>query len=318
MSEPTLLYLSFNGAIQTADADHQLSSAIEALADPRIVEANHVAYDVEPYFIVNGLPVADTSLGIDCSGGAEIGLLSALGAYPYPYTVDLGANSRWLPLDGTFDDGQDWAPFQGSEPIRLDADSSSPTLDSSYEYLLGKQFATGVAMTMDGGDYFLTDQLNWGATSVTVVLVAVLHTPQLDSYGLLETYPADGVDPNRPYVGLRYTRDGEVQVHVQGLQTTRQTSSGQLRTGQPIVVALQIVAPSVVNVAVVDRSLTHWTTSLVGPHPYDARMYVGRAPGGELGAAVMDILEVGYWTDLDVPGMLALVNRLDALYGVSR
>jgi hypothetical protein len=247
-----------------------------------------------------------------------MGALSALGTYPVPYTVDLAAAARWLPLDGTMDDGQDWAPFQGRTPIRLNADGTTPSLDDAYEYLLGRQFATGVAMRLDGGDYFITDELPWGASSVTVALVAVLHAPQLDSYGLIETYPADGVDPNRAYVGVRYTRDGEVATHIAGLANTRQTSSGGLRTGQPIVVALRIAPPSTADVAVVDRSLTHWTTTLPGPHPYDARCYIGRAPGGELGAAVMEILEVGFWTGLDTAGMLAVVNTLDGLYGVSR
>jgi len=315
----TLNYLTFPDLVQTSEANKQLARAQVILANPDIVDLEHIGYDVESYFIVDGLPVADTQLGIAATCVVESGDLAGEGAYPFPFTVDTGADARWLALDGTFPDGQLWAPYSGSAGIRLDADGTSPVMVDDYEYLLGKQFANGPAFVMSDGDYFFTDELRWGATSVTVAIVAVLDFPMLDSYGLLETYPPDSVDPDRPFVSLRYTRAGAVQTHILGLQAVRQTASQAVRTGQPVIAALQVIPDSFdVNVVIVDRTLTSWTTKLTGPHPYDARMLVGRSPGIELGTAEMALLEVDYWTDLDYPAMLAKVNVLDRLYGVSR
>ena len=166
VSEPTLALPDLPGHHCQNDRGRRTCwrAAQQSLADPRIVDANHLAYDVESYYVANGLPVADTALGIDASVGAESGDLAALGAYPVPYTVDLGATSRWLPLDGTFDDGQDWAPFQGSRRDPAERRRHLPGAGRRLRVPAGRPSSpAGSAMRLDGGDYFLTDELAWGA-----------------------------------------------------------------------------------------------------------------------------------------------------------
>jgi hypothetical protein len=319
VSEPT--YVSVPDVFMTSDASLRLQQKAAVSPDARIVPTQHVAYDVESYYVAGGQPVADTALGIDAGAVVEIGGFSAQGAFEAPWTDDvvsvLAPQSRWLPLEGTFDDGMTWVAHAGDERIDLDSDGTDPELDTAFSYLRGRAFTNGSAMRLDAGDYLLTDGARWAAESVAVAMVVVLRTPMQDTYGVLETYDRDGVDPNRAFVGLRYTSDGVLEVHSRGRLGSIQTTSQGARPNQPIIVAFALSQPAQLDVVVADRAVTRKTLSLGDTHPYDARLYVGRSPGATLGAASMDIIELDYWLGLTGDELLEKVHVLDRLYGVT-
>lgn len=281
-----------------------------------LVPMNHVAYDVEPYYVANGLPVADTALGIEVGVDYDLGDMTSEAAYGRPWDTDTGATSRWLPLPGTFDDGQTWTPVSGSEPLSLSASGTDPELDLDYEYVRGTDLVGGTALRLDAGDFLITDGARWAADSVSVAMVAVLHAPRVTSYGLLETYSDR---PGQATVSLRYAADGVVQTTCLGLLSGRQTSNAAVRDGQPVIIAFTLSAPDRLEVVLVDRTVSRWSTRLGGMHPYDARLYVGTAPSSDAlsGAASIDILELDYWLGLGPDELLEKVSLLDGLYGVT-
>ena len=340
MSEPS--YVSVPDVFMTSDASLTLQQKAPASLDARIVPAHHIAYDVEAYWIAEGQPVADTALGIDCTVEVETGDMAADGSFEKPWSVEvteaLAPQSRWLPLEGTFDTGVTWEAFAGDDRVDLVTEGTDAVLDTEFAYARGRRFVNGQAMRLDDGDYFFTDGARWSSDQVACAMVVVLRTPMVDAYGLFETYDRDGLDPDRAFVGVRYTTDGVVQAHSRGLLGEIQTSSQGARTGQPIIVAfslsqtltwqyvtipgrLSVPRQSVnsqLDVIVADRTVTRLPPINLGaPHPFDARLFVGRAPGKTMGAASMDILEVDYWTDLDGDGLMEKVHILDRLYGVT-
>jgi hypothetical protein len=304
-----VLYLESRVHLQV---EHQLET------DVRVKPFWSVTYDVEDYHVVDGLPVADTALGIGVPVEATVYAMSA-SMTPGEIFSEGPPNvvSRWLPVDGTYDDPTQWSAAVGSRRLPLYTDNTTPVLDTSYDYVRDGFSVPGAAMRLAGEDYFITDGLAWAASSFAVVVVAVLKTPLDDVYGVLETFPQSGADPDRPFVSLRYSADGAVTTHSLGPQNTRQTTSQGLRTGQPIIVGFMLALPKLLTTVIVDRHLTATDIQLADAHPQDAQLYVGRSPVLAQGGASMDILEVDYFENLTRAELLNAVSVLDGLYGVS-
>ena len=249
--------------------------------------------------------------------GVVVGDLDDLGRFPDPWEADTGAGSRWLPLGGTYVGGAVWSPYRGTERVRLVSEAGSPVMDETYSYERGRAVVPGRAMLLRDGAHFWTDDARWVSNDVTVLMVAVLHRPDMDWYGLLETSSStsDATDPG--YVGMRYRADGQVEVFVGDAISGRPVPCGSVRLGQPVIVGFSLsVAERTLRTVVVD-SEAHWEShALTATHPYDARLYVGRSPAAELASANMDVLEVDYWAG-PVANVREKVALLNSIYGVS-
>jgi len=313
----TAIYLDFSESVITSSATLSLDATAGHPFEQSLIPLNSATYDVEPYYVVDGLPRADEPLGVLVGVEAAAADLSASGAFPDPWDVDLKVSARWLPLAGTFDDQTTWGAMDGDEPFDLICDGSTPVLDTDFSYVRGQDFVPGGAMRLDGTDHFFTDGARWSAQSVTVLMVVVLRPPQFEVYGLLETASPDGSTDGAPYLSMRYTAAGEIQTACQGLLDTRQTSVGLARAGQPIVVGFGLYPDRTLRTVVIDRRFYGIERRLAGERPYDARLFIGRSPGLQLGVADMDILDICYWTDEPKEHIGARAQQLDSIYGVS-
>ena len=211
--------------------------------------------------------------------------------------------------------------FQIRPPTLMSFDSSpgvNPVLLPKYSYYRNGGYVRNAAVSMRRGAHMWTDEVNWNAPEVTVIVVAVVHEPVAEWFGLLET-EAPNLQGLDPFFGIRLHRSGTMNLWADSVIASVDVRMGVSRPAQPIVFGLNIdMVNNTLSMLSADREVKVQTATL--PHRYDnrSRLWLGRSPFGQDGAAAIDVLDVGYWERRFGPGDLAaLLGDYDRMYGVT-
>lgn len=203
--------------------------------------------------------------------------------------------------------------------ISLDsAPGVNPRFDSKYAYYRDGGYVRSGAVSMYRGRHMWCDEVNWNAAEVTWIVVAVLHEPMAEWFGVLET-EAPNTSGLEPFFGIRFHRTGVLNLWADSVLASTPLQSGITRPAQPVIIGLNIdMANNTVAMLSADTTVRVQSTGL--PRRYDnrSRLWLGRSPFGADAAASMDILEVGYWEGKFGSGDLySLVSQYDRMYGVT-
>jgi hypothetical protein len=195
---------------------------------------------------------------------------------------------------------------------------AAPAWSPSYAYYRDGGRVRSGAVSMDKGSYLFTDDIVWGDQEVTVIAVVVLRAPDDQWYGILET-ASPLQSALTPYFGLRYSRDGFLALHSDGVLASIPLVAGSARPAQPVVVGFNInISSQEITLMAIDDKVTIQRTVLSERVDFDSRLYVGRSPLGQQANANMDVLEVAYFTTQFGQGDLAgLMAQYDRMYGVT-
>lgn len=211
--------------------------------------------------------------------------------------------------------------FQVRPPTSMSFDSSpgvSPVLLPNYSVYRAGGYVRNAAVSMRRGAHMWTDEVNWNAQEVTVIVVAVVHEPTAEWFGLLETEAPNqqGLDP---FFGIRLHRSGTMNLWADSVIASADVRMGVTRPAQPIVFGLNIdMVDNTFSMLSADRVVKVQTADL--PHRYDnrSRLWLGRSPFGQDASAAIDVLDVGYWERRFGPGDLyGLLADYDRIYGVT-
>lgn len=211
--------------------------------------------------------------------------------------------------------------FQIRPATQMSFDSSpgvNPVLLPSYGYYRAGGYVRNAAVSMRRGAHMWTDEVNWNAEEVTVIVVAVVHEPKAEWFGLLET-EAPNLQGLDPFFGIRLHRSGTMNLWADSVIASVDVRMGVTRPAQPIVFGLNIdMVNNTFSMLSADRVVKVQTADL--PHRYDnrSRLWLGRSPFGQDAAASIDVLDVGYWERRLGPGDLyGLLGDYDRIYGVT-
>lgn len=195
---------------------------------------------------------------------------------------------------------------------------SRPVLRTKYDYWRTGGLIRNGAVTIEGGQHYYTDDVNWSSSDVTVVVVAVLRDPVDEWYGVLETTSSDEQALDDP-LGVRYSRTGVVSLWADQVLASIDLSTGYVRQAQPVVIALNVdMATATATLLTLDTELRKATVSLPYRVNPGSRLLLGRSPLGPQASAVMDVLEVAYFDTSMGPNDLArMMAGYDRIYGVS-
>jgi hypothetical protein len=195
---------------------------------------------------------------------------------------------------------------------------TNPQYRPRYTNYRDGAFVRNASVSMSGGRHMWCDDINWNAQEVTVFVVATLHEPAGEWFGVLET-EAPNLQGLDPFFGIRYHKSGMLALWADSMLLSTPLSSGMARPAQPVIIGLNIdMANNTVTMLSADSGVKALTTSL--PRRYDnrSRLWLGRSPQGQNATASMDILEVSYWERRFGPGDLAAVmGEYDRMYGVT-
>ena len=194
----------------------------------------------------------------------------------------------------------------------------NPQFQPRYSYYRDGGYVRNGAMTLRRGRHMWCDEVNWNAEEVTFVMVAVLHEPQAEWCGIIET-EAPNLQGLDPFFGIRYHRSGVLNLWADSVLASTPLVSGVVRPTQPVIIGLNIdMSNNTVSMLSADETIKVQQSSL--PHRYDnrSRMWLGRSPFGEDATSQIDILEVGYWERRFGQGDLyQLISEYDRIYGVT-
>ena len=195
---------------------------------------------------------------------------------------------------------------------------TNPQLKPKYSYYRSGGFVRNPSVSMFKGRHMYCDDVNWNAQEVTVFMVATLHEPVSDWFGVLET-EAPNLQGLDPFFGVRYHRSGLLALWADSMLLSTPLQSGMTRPTQPVVIGLNIdMVNNTVTMLSADSEVKMQTTSL--PRRYDnrSRLWVGRSPFGKDATASMDVLEVSYWEQRFGPGdLMNVLGEYDRMYGVT-
>lgn len=195
---------------------------------------------------------------------------------------------------------------------------TNPQYKPRYSYYRSGGYVRNASVSMFKGRHMWCDQINWNAQEVTVFMVATLHEPMADWFGLLET-EAPNVQGLEPFFGIRYHKSGLLALWADSMLLSTPLSSGMARPTQPVVIGLNIdMVNNTVTMLSADSEVKMQTTAL--PRRYDnrSRLWIGRSPFGPDATASMDVLEVSYWEQRFGPGdLMGLLGEYDRMYGVT-
>lgn len=211
--------------------------------------------------------------------------------------------------------------FRVRPVTQMSFDSSpgvNPVLLPRYAYWRAGSYVRSPAVSMRRGAHMWTDEVNWNAQEVTVIVVAVVHPPAGEWFGLLET-EAPNLQGLDPFFGVRFHRSGALCLWADAVLASTDVSAGVTRPDQPIAFGMNIdMVNNTIALLSVDEVVRVQTTAL--PRRYDnrSRLWLGRSPFGRDAAAAIDVLDVGYWerqfTESELRGLLAGYDRM---YGVT-
>jgi hypothetical protein len=278
--------------------------------------ALHGSPTVEPYYVRNGLPVAHSDLGVDARITATLGTFAVGSAWPAPISIDLGADYRWLPDDAHYTAGT-WSSSVGTHSLGPTGAENADIL-TDRGYIRGDVLINAPVMKLGPDESFRSDGLDWNA--LTVMIVAVMNTPDENYYGVLGSGNADNAaHSGTPYVDLRYTSSGQLITVSRTELASFQTVTGIVRAGQPIIMGLSLDgAAKTVTTVLCDRNPAYQVDHLTGTHPGTATLYIGNIPGDEAVGANMDLLDVLVWNRaLNGDELDTAVHLLDKIYGVT-
>jgi hypothetical protein len=195
---------------------------------------------------------------------------------------------------------------------------TNPQYRPRYSYYRDGGFVRNASVSLFGGRHMWCDDIDWNAQEVTVFVVATLHEPAGEWFGVLETQ-APNVQGLDPFFGIRYHKSGVLALWADSMLLSTPLSSGMARPAQPVIIGLNIdMTNNTVTMLSADSGVKAQTTSL--PRRYDnrSRLWLGRSPQGQNATASMDVLEVSYWERRFGPGDLAaVVGEYDRMYGVT-
>ena len=318
--------------------------------------ANLAEYSIDPYFVVSGLPVGDSDLGVAVDVDVYAGDLVVEEVYPDPTTVSLSKATRWLPSTGSYVTGSwvsysseslSWALLRysdlkqltytevasmnyddlvtpgsvdGSAVILSGVYGQAPVLSETYKYWRAGGYVSGSALTFKDGQYLYTDTFPWTTDEFTVMMTAVLHNPADEWYGLFEATDKTPILDSQPHVGLRMSASGEIGLFVgDSVQSMLPIQAGISRPGQPVLVGMQVSQVNMsARVFVLDSQLAFQDVMLDNPQPFDARLLVGRSGSANVGTAQMELLELDiYPAALTNWELRRNIGVLDRVYGIS-
>ena len=195
---------------------------------------------------------------------------------------------------------------------------TNPKYKPRYSYYRDGGYVRNASVSMYGGRHMWCDDINWNAKEVTIFLVATLHEPVSDWFGVMET-EAPNLQGLDPFFGIRYHKSGMLALWADAMLMSTPLTSGMARPTQPVIIGLNIdMVNNTVTMLSADSEAKMQTTSL--PRRYDnrSRLWLGRSPFGQDATASMDILEVSYWEQQFGPGdLMAVMGELDRMYGVT-
>jgi len=313
------LALSPAKSVSTATADLCLSPGLTWT--PAIIPLHLLGYDVEPYHVVAGYPMAESD------GGAvvvlDVGLNghATLPTFPAPLEVDTGADARWLPTTDSYTSAG-WTDVGGGAQL-LPPDAGSPQLLLGASYWRAGGYVDSPMVSIDDGEWLQVDSPGWSATQLCMIVVAVLRPPTGDWYGVIESGdsgPDTVLDAaTTPYLGLRYTGDGVLALHASTRLGAIRLDGGHAGAPRPVIVGLAAdLGAGTVRMIALDRTARLVGARLLSAHPLDAALYVGRCPSGQDTTASMEILEIDYWSAAaDDHELLTRAANLDRIYGVT-
>jgi hypothetical protein len=195
---------------------------------------------------------------------------------------------------------------------------AAPAFRPRFDYWRAGSMIRNGSISMDGGQYFWTDDIPWASPEVTVVVAAVLRQPKGEWYSILETaHPLTSVLDYS--FSLRYSRSGTLALWSDQVLATMDLATGFARPAQPVIVGFNLdMVNNTCTLMSVDTGVQVVTVNL--PQRIDpvSRLFLGRSPLGQQANAVMDVLEVGYSDQQYGPGQInKLLAAYDRMYGVS-
>ena len=290
---------------------------------PNIIPARFSTWTVESYHVFRGYPAADTDKG--CIVSVDCGVTGWSNPLP-PAREDiaLGETARWLPLEGS-SDGAVWSPHSGTSRIKLYSDEGmGPVLRTDFDYMRGDLFENSTSMNFQDGEFFYTQDVNFSDLAVSFAMVLLPRVPMDEEYPLIETGPNYEDARNGTWAGdgeflhIGYTTRGFLNIQIgSDVVNSIQTATGSLRPSKPLIVGFLLsTKDKTLNVGVIDSSM-HFSSHYIN-HPFGGQVWIGRSPEGTSEDAVMDVLDVVYWSgDMSRADFEAALNKLDLLYGVS-
>ena len=339
-------------------ADAALSTEPSVLPDERVVPLETNGFTIPDWYPAAGMPAAVTGMVVESQATATVGALRGLPTYPDPKDVMLPSSLRWIPTDATLDPlNTQWAPYLKTTPTSegltvwqlsektvaqaapftvnelafgefiilpntrdylYSSAGVNPSYLGEYTYWRGGGYVRSPSLAFRDGDHMWSDAVNWNASEITVLAVAVLHRPSSGWYGVLET-EATSEDGVAAFFGLRYETGGSIVLWAGSELLRIPLDTGLTRPSQPVVIGFNIdMLSNTCSLLSVDTVAKVQTTAL--PNRYDnrSRLWIGRSPHGKQAAANMDLLEYSTFDyRLEEGQLAALLGIYDQMYGVS-
>lgn len=205
-----------------------------------------------------------------------------------------------------------------SDFILQTATGSTPMLREKFGYWRAGGRVRSQSISMERGQYYWTDDINWSSPEVTVIVVAVLRDPMNEWYSILETASPDSTVLADSF-SLRYTRTGSLVLWSDQVLASMSLVTGTSRPAQPVVMGFNLdMVNNTATLLAVDAEVQQTTVLLPQRIDPTSRLWLGNSPIGDQASAVMDVLEVAYFDQQYSAGALnKLLAVYDRMYGVT-
>ena len=307
-------YLSGAPARVSIRSDARLAAMAPAAAEEIDILTTNV--DLLEYWIdERGVPQGYPPFGAILRVVGGTGVPQYSDVPPQAADVDLGADARWLPTDGSFTPDGTWTAQIGGMQL-ISPGGDVPYLDTGYSHAVrGGDEVSHNAVVIDGDSWMQLDADALTAGAFTLILVAVFH-PNFEGpdYAIVESSTTDEDGEAVADWGLRY--EGGIL----------RLNAGTVRAQHPLVfpqgrAVFIAIAMDQVQAKLVVASKTKTTSafSTSGINVFDLSLYLGRGGGSLVNneTAQMDVLEASFYgTSLGFDEIAGKLHLLDAVYGI--
>lgn len=287
-----------------------------------LVMAKSARFDVEPYFVVEGYPMALDGYGSKLTVSASIGINTTNQTKPKFYDIDMESDSRWVAVPDTYADGLNWYPYSGRYRIPMIANPvNNPALVSDHVRQFGNSFYESYAMIFSDGDHFSINK-PFAQNYLTVIMSCILNPPGDEWYGVISSGSQDALNTDESAnISLRYYKNGTLELHFINTLTTLNVTTLEVGSLKPIIVGLSVsIAEKTAKLLVIDASGNQHieTVTLSDFQPSDADLFIGSSPSrNSTKAAEMDVFEINqYVQELDNQEIAEFMSKLGQIYGV--
>lgn len=286
-----------------------------------LVQAKSAGYTIEPYGVINGVPVAASVCPVSLAPRVEVSGYESGGPSPLdPNELDLDADARYVPSLESFD-GLTWAPTYGYLSHRLNS-TGSPVVylgQDAYAVEIQDDWYPLAVLDLDDGAYLTTGLLPTSSDLMSVAMVACIHPS--DEYGRAGVMGFGSTTEGALNVAVFLTEDDEIELRINAKTVARLALTGSY-TGRliPFMLGLDAGARKVkleVGLQSGVKTLTGQIPAAVQSTGVLIEIWLGKAQSDILdaGTCSMEIADVAWWLGREPQD--GVMDDLSETYGVT-